>query len=187
MVVRTRVAYPWGGGANRSDALCDDVGVFTVEERDCVRDRLLEVAAADERVVAGAEVGSLAGGAGDRWSDLDLTFGVAEGVALDGVLRDWTDRVESELDGMQLFDVTSGPTIYRVFLLRGGLQSISRSLRRRSSVQADRGSASCSAKPSDGRPPRSVRPRTSSVGASRGRAPRAHASSAAVSGWRSTA
>jgi hypothetical protein len=122
MVVRTRVAYPWGGGANRSDALCDDVGVFTVEERDCVRDRLLEVAAADERVVAGAEVGSLAGGAGDRWSDLDLTFGVAEGVALDGVLRDWTERVESELDAMQLFDVTSGPTIYRVFLLPGGLQ-----------------------------------------------------------------
>ena len=52
-------------------------GVFTVEERNRIRDRILEMAKSDERVVAGAVVGSLATGEGDRWSDLDLTFGVS--------------------------------------------------------------------------------------------------------------
>ena len=32
---------------------------FTVEDRERVRDRVLELAAADERVVAGAVIGSL--------------------------------------------------------------------------------------------------------------------------------
>jgi hypothetical protein len=45
--------------------------VFSVEDRQRVHDRVLELAAADDRVVAGAVVGSLADG-GDRWSDLDL-------------------------------------------------------------------------------------------------------------------
>jgi hypothetical protein len=50
--------------------------VFTVEFRERVRDRVLELARNDARVVAGAAVGSSALGGGDRWSDLDLTFGV---------------------------------------------------------------------------------------------------------------
>jgi hypothetical protein len=73
-------------------------------------------------VVAGAEVGSLAVGGGDRWSDLDLTFGVAEGVHVDEVLEDWTLRLADELDAVQLFDLPSGGAIYRVFLLPGCLQ-----------------------------------------------------------------
>jgi len=96
--------------------------VFTIEDRDRVRDRVLELARDDPRVVAGAEVGSLAAGGGDRWSDLDLTFGVAEGEAVDEVLADWTDRIVDELDGVHLFDLPSGATIYRVFLLPGTLQ-----------------------------------------------------------------
>jgi hypothetical protein len=85
--------------------------VFTIEDRDRVRDRVLELARDDPRVVAGAEVGSLAAGGGDRWSDLDLTFGVAEGEAVDEVLADWTDRIVDELDGVHLFDLPSGATI----------------------------------------------------------------------------
>jgi hypothetical protein len=50
------------------------VSLFTVEDRDRTRDRVLDLAASDERVVAGAVVGSLALASGDRWSDLDLTF-----------------------------------------------------------------------------------------------------------------
>ncbi|HEV8248981.1 MAG TPA: hypothetical protein VGQ15_03325 [Gaiellaceae bacterium] len=72
--------------------------------------------------MAGAEVGSLAVGGGDRWSDLDLTFGVAEGVHVDEVLEDWTLRLADELDAVQLFDLPSGGAIYRVFLLPGCLQ-----------------------------------------------------------------
>src|SRR5947209_8666579 len=51
--------------------------MFTVEERDRVRNRVVQMSRADPRLVAGALVGSTAGGGGDQWSDLDLTFGLA--------------------------------------------------------------------------------------------------------------
>jgi hypothetical protein len=95
--------------------------VYTVAERDAVRDRVLELAEADERVVAAAAVGSLAVGPGDEWSDLDLTFAVADGVLPSDVIHDWTERM-AELDGTKLFDLPAGPTVYRVFLLPGCLQ-----------------------------------------------------------------
>jgi hypothetical protein len=96
--------------------------VFTVQERDHVRDHMLELARNDSRVVAGAEVGSLAFGAGDRWSDLDLTFGVADGLALTDVLDDWTRDLISRFDAVHLFDLVADPAIYRVFLLPDYLQ-----------------------------------------------------------------
>jgi hypothetical protein len=98
------------------------VRVFTVEERERVRDRLLEIAHADERIVAGAEIGALARDAGDRWSDLDLTFGVAEGTAVEAVLADWTADVRREFEAAHLFDLPFQTSIYRVFLLPGNLQ-----------------------------------------------------------------
>jgi hypothetical protein len=76
----------------------------------------------DQRVVAAAEVGSLALGGGDAWSDLDLTFGIADDVHVDDVLEDWTLRLDQELDAAHLFDLPAGPTFYRVFLLPGCLQ-----------------------------------------------------------------
>lgn len=96
--------------------------MFSVEERDRVRARVLELADVDPRVVAGAAVGSLAnGGGGDRFSDLDLTFGVdgAEPVA---VLDDWTGVLADELRAAHLFDLPAGVSLYRVFLLPGALQ-----------------------------------------------------------------
>jgi predicted nucleotidyltransferase len=96
--------------------------VFAVEERDAVRDRLLEMAKADERVVGAAVVGSLSVGSGDRWSDLDLTFAVSDEVEVDQVLTDWTRQLVTDLDAVVLLDLPSGHTIYRVFLLPGCLQ-----------------------------------------------------------------
>jgi hypothetical protein len=96
--------------------------VFTVAQRDCVRDRVLELAEEDDRVVAGAVVGSLALGGGDRFSDLDLTFGIAGSAAVGDVLADWTRTLVAELDAVQLVDLQAGPTIYRVFLLADELQ-----------------------------------------------------------------
>jgi hypothetical protein len=96
--------------------------MFTVEERARIRDRVLEMASSDERVVAGAVVGSLALNEGDRWSDLDLTFAVADGMPVSDVLEDWTRTLVDELDAVQLFDLPSGPSIYRVFLLPACLQ-----------------------------------------------------------------
>jgi hypothetical protein len=95
---------------------------FTVEERDRARDWLLALASADPRVVAGAMVGSMATGPGDRWSDLDLAFGLAPGATPAAILADWTPRIERELKAVQLFDLPYQSAIYRVFLLPGSLQ-----------------------------------------------------------------
>jgi hypothetical protein len=96
--------------------------VFTVEQRDRLRERVLRLAEADDRVVAAAAVGSLALGGGDRFSDLDLTFGVAGAVPVAAVLADWTRTLADELAAVVLADLERGPTIYRVFLLPDALQ-----------------------------------------------------------------
>jgi hypothetical protein len=96
--------------------------VFTVEQRDALCERVLTLAKRDERIVAGAAVGSLALGGGDRFSDLDLTFAVADGVSVAGVLEDWSRALRDELAAVQLVDLERGPTIYRVFLLPDALQ-----------------------------------------------------------------
>ena len=67
-------------------------------------------------------VGSLALSEGDSWSDFDLTFGVADNVPLGEVLADWTRTLVQEFDAAQLFDLSAGASIYRVFLLPGCLQ-----------------------------------------------------------------
>jgi len=95
---------------------------FTVEQRDRVRDRLLEMARADERVVAAAMVGSLALDGGDLWSDLDLTFGLAQGAKAADVLGDWTRALEREFAAVHLFDLPFMSSLYRVFLFPGSLQ-----------------------------------------------------------------
>src|ERR671937_761074 len=71
-------------------SMCESRRVFTAEYRDRVRNHVLALAESDPRVVAGAAVGSLTG-QGDRWSDLDLTFGV-EG-SVENVLEEWTVNV----------------------------------------------------------------------------------------------
>ena len=71
--------------------------MFTVEQRDALREHLLQLAEEDERVVAGAAVGSLAVDAGDRFSDLDLTFGIADHVPVAEVLGDWARMLELNL------------------------------------------------------------------------------------------
>src|SRR5215211_5194332 len=96
--------------------------LFSVEDRDRARTRLLELADADERVVAGAVVGAEARDEVDRWSDLDLTFAVDDETAVEEVLEEWTRRVGDMLDAIELFDLWVGPTVYRVFLLPGCLQ-----------------------------------------------------------------
>lgn len=97
--------------------------MFTVAQRDGLRDHLLELAEEDKRVVAGAAVGSLAvDGGGDRFSDLDLTFAVTDDVPVAEVLDDWTRRLVEERDAVQLADLERGPTTYRVFLFPDALQ-----------------------------------------------------------------
>jgi hypothetical protein len=96
--------------------------MFSIKYRNHVRDQTLELAASDKRVVAGAVVGSLALSEGDRWSDLDLTFAVADEVNQLDVLADWSQKIVDEFNAAHLFDLPSGASIYRVFLLPGCLQ-----------------------------------------------------------------
>jgi hypothetical protein len=95
--------------------------LFTTEDRGRVRSRLEEMGRSDSRLVSGALIGATASG-GDRWSDLDLTFGLAPGVKLGEVLDDWTARLEKEFDAIPLFDLPHMSTVYRVFLFPGNLQ-----------------------------------------------------------------
>ena len=89
--------------------------MFSINYRNHVRDQTLELAASDKRVVAGAVVGSLALSEGDRWSDLDLTFAVADEANQLDVLADWTRKIVDEFNAAHLFDLPSGASIYRVF------------------------------------------------------------------------
>ena len=96
--------------------------MFSIEDRDRVREHVLRLASADRRVVARAAVGSLALDEGDRWSDLDLTFAVADEFSMFDVLEEWTQDLLSQFEAAHLFDLPSGASIYRVFLLPGCLQ-----------------------------------------------------------------
>jgi predicted nucleotidyltransferase len=96
--------------------------MFTVEQRDDLRERVLRRAQDDDRIVAGAVVGSLALGDGDQFSDLDLTFSIANHVPVMDVLNDWTGALIDEHDAVQLVDLERGSTIYRVFVLPDALQ-----------------------------------------------------------------
>jgi len=93
-----------------------------VEQRDLVRAHVLRRADADPRIVAAAVIGSLAVGTGDRWSDLDFTFGVAGGTSVAEVMDDWTRELVEAFDAVPLLDLARGDLIYRVFILADWLQ-----------------------------------------------------------------
>jgi hypothetical protein len=96
--------------------------MFSIDDRNHLRDRLLDLASSDPRVVAGALLGSLAYDGGDEWSDLDLMFAVADDVPVTEVLEAWSRTVVGEFGAIQLFDLLSGAITYRVFLLPGSLE-----------------------------------------------------------------
>jgi hypothetical protein len=87
-----------------------------------VRQHVLELARGDARVMAGAEVGSLSLGEGDRWSDLDLAFGISDGIDVTEILDEWTSGLASRFDAVPLFDLVTDPAVYRVLLLEDYLQ-----------------------------------------------------------------
>jgi hypothetical protein len=96
--------------------------VFSVAERTALLDRVVRLGEGDDRIVAGAVVGSLAVSDGDRFSDVDLTFAVADGLDVVDVLAGWTATLADELDAVPIVDLVRGPTTYRVLLLPGTLQ-----------------------------------------------------------------
>lgn len=96
--------------------------MFAVDQRDSLRDLVLRLSQNDNRVVAAAAVGSLAVDEGDRFSDLDLSFGIAEPTPVAAVIADWTNTLVEKKGAVKLVDLEHGPTIYRVLLLPDALQ-----------------------------------------------------------------
>jgi hypothetical protein len=94
--------------------------VFDPEERERLRRRLLDRAEADPRLAAAAVTGSRAEGREDRWSDIDLFFGVQGPVGT--ALEEWTAFAYRELAAVHHFELRSGPATYRAFLLPDALQ-----------------------------------------------------------------
>jgi predicted nucleotidyltransferase len=96
--------------------------MFTAQERRALRDELIAAARADERITAAALVGSAVRGAEDAWSDIDLMFRLAEGLAPEDVAEDWAARMRAAHGAVAQTDVWAGPALYRVFLIRNSLQ-----------------------------------------------------------------
>jgi len=69
--------------------------LFTPEDRTILRAALLERASGDERISGGAITGSAAESREDRWSDIDLAFGIRDAAQLPATLTDWTAYVQS--------------------------------------------------------------------------------------------
>jgi len=94
--------------------------VFTAEERDATRTRLLTRAASDPAIAGAAITGSEAVGAGDEWSDIDLALAV-EG-PLEPTLDRWTTHLYADFAAVHHWDLPSGASTYRVFLLPSALE-----------------------------------------------------------------
>lgn len=96
--------------------------MFTEAERERIRAGLLERARANGRIMGAAITGSASRHAEDRWSDIDLFFGVAEGSAVEDVLADWSAFMYREMGALHHFELQAGPATYRAFLLPACLE-----------------------------------------------------------------
>jgi hypothetical protein len=96
--------------------------MFTPDERSRIRDALIAQARTDARITAAALTGSSSLGTEDRWSDIDLAFGIAAEADQGRLVADWTDRMYREHGAVHHVDVRWGNTLFRVFLLASTLQ-----------------------------------------------------------------
>jgi hypothetical protein len=96
--------------------------MFSVEYRATLRAELLDYAANDKRLGGAAVTGSAAVEREDRWSDIDLAFGVSDAGHVGAVLSDFTGLMYDRHGALHHYDVRAGAWIYRVFFLPGTLQ-----------------------------------------------------------------
>jgi predicted nucleotidyltransferase len=89
--------------------------VFTRDERERVRRRLLELAEADPGVLGAAVTGSHVLGTEDEWSDIDLAFSIGGDVP--AALERWRRLLYADFRALHHWDLPWGSSVYRVFLL----------------------------------------------------------------------
>ena len=136
--------------------------MFTSDHQEALRRQLLELAEKDPRITGAAVTGSAADGRQDRWSDIDLFFGVAEHVELDTILSDWSDYLYGELAALHHFDLKVPPRSTVRFSCRHASRSTWGSPRPVGSARVARTSALSSARRSSGPRPVGRTPDTSS-------------------------
>jgi hypothetical protein len=95
--------------------------MFTPSERERIRSEIVDVAKRDPRISGGAITGSASVDRLDRWSDIDLAFGVNVDQLRD-TLNDFTQLMYRDYGVLHHLDVVSGTWIYRVFFLSNTLQ-----------------------------------------------------------------
>jgi predicted nucleotidyltransferase len=91
--------------------------MFSVEERDAIRARLIERARRDARISGVAVTGSFAVGASDAWSDIDLALSVADDADRVVLMHEFSAWMERELGTLHHWDLPFQSSIYRVYLL----------------------------------------------------------------------
>jgi predicted nucleotidyltransferase len=95
--------------------------LFTPEQRAEVAARVLELLRADRRVGDAVLIGSLATGAADAYSDVDVAVSVEDGVSPDEIAADWVRLMYAEFPVVHHYEVSfDGPL--RGFLLDGLLE-----------------------------------------------------------------
>lgn len=82
----------------------------------------MAAARTDRRITGAAVTGSASIGREDRWSDIDLAFGVGETSQIEPAVADWTKRMYEHHGAVHQVDVRRDTWLYRVFLLRNSLQ-----------------------------------------------------------------
>jgi hypothetical protein len=100
----------------------DVTHMFSPDDRQRLRDTLIASARADERIASAALTGSGALGSEDRWSDIDLAFGVADETSFSELVAEWTDVMYRHHHAAHHVDVNWGNVLFRVFLLANTLQ-----------------------------------------------------------------
>jgi hypothetical protein len=96
--------------------------MFSVEDRESLRAELIQMARSDERITGAALIGSAATGAEDRWSDIDLSFGVRSEAEIPAVLQAFTDWLFSNHEVVDTLDSVQSRWLQRVFLMADTLQ-----------------------------------------------------------------
>jgi len=96
--------------------------MYTKDEREQLRQEMIDRARGDQRIVGAAVTGSAALDSEDAWSDIDLAFGIDDGVGIEQPITEWTEFLYREHGAIHHLDVRSGAWHYRVFLLANTLQ-----------------------------------------------------------------
>ena len=87
-----------------------------------MRADLIDTARADSRITGVALTGSASVGKEDRWSDIDLAFGIRMASEVEPAVADWTARMYERHGAVHQVDVRREAWLYRVFLLGNSLQ-----------------------------------------------------------------